>query len=158
MATEEPELIPQGKSSKKPKLLILMAAVAVLLLGGGGAFAWHHFHQSASHSKVPAADIIQPMNIVIPTIMSNLDSGDGRPRYVRVSARLQLADGRDAEKVLPLMPEIQNAFQSYLHETRPDELSGSGIYRLREALLTQIANIVAPIRVRDLFFVELLVQ
>jgi len=96
--------------------------------------------------------------ITIPTLVSNLDTGDGRARYVRISARLQVEDSKDTAKIGPLMPQIQDAFQTCLHGMRPDELTGAGIYRLRETMLAQISNILAPLSVHDLFFVEVLVQ
>ncbi|GAP25729.1 flagellar FliL protein [Gluconobacter frateurii NBRC 101659] len=136
----------------------MIAAILCVLLAGGGAFAWQHFHYPASHPEKPIPQPEKLTIITIPTMVSNLDTGEGRARYIRISARLQVEDSKDTAKIGPLMPQIQDAFQTCLHGMRPEELSGAGIYRLRETLLAQVSNILAPLPVRDLFFVELLVQ
>lgn len=157
MTTETPENKTPVKKGGKRKIIIL-AMLACLLLAGGGAFAWKHFHHAATPTARTVSQPVKWTTITIPTILSNLDSGTDRTRYVRIGARLEVEDGKKAESVAALMPQIQDAFQTCLHGMQPAELSGSGIYRLRETMLAQITNIVAPLRVRDLFFVEVLVQ
>jgi flagellar FliL protein len=50
-------------------------------------------------------------------------------------------------------------FNTYLREMRPEELRGSaGTHRLREELIARASIAVAPARVTDILFVELLVQ
>ncbi|MBS1050134.1 flagellar basal body-associated FliL family protein [Gluconobacter japonicus] len=157
MTTETPELETPAKGGGKRRI-IMIAAILCVLLAGGGAFAWQHFHHPASHPGKPTPQPEKLTIITIPTMVSNLDTGEGRARYIRISARLQVEDSKDTAKIGPLMPQIQDAFQTCLHGMRPEELSGAGIYRLRETLLAQVSNILAPLPVRDLFFVELLVQ
>jgi len=157
VTTETPELETPAKGGGKRRI-IMIAAILCVLLAGGGAFAWQHFHHPASHPEKPASQPEKLTIITIPTMVSNLDTGEGRARYIRISARLQVEDSKDTAKIGPLMPQIQDANQSCLHGMRPEELSGAGIYRLRETLLAQVSNILAPLPVRDLFFVELLVQ
>jgi len=99
-----------------------------------------------------------PVLVALPTIMSNLDTGGGPAQFVKVTAQLQIARGGDEAAVRAKMPQIQDVFQAYLHETRPEELSGAGLYRLREAMFRQVGNVVAPVVVTDLLFVELLTQ
>jgi flagellar FliL protein len=135
---------------------IVLAALAVLLaLGGGvGVYVWR-----ARHHAAPAAErVAAPYDLPVPTMMATLDSESGHATFVRVTAQIELASERDADSVRGRMPQIEDLFQTYLHDTRPDELAGSGIYRLREAMLAQLGNILAPVPVRDLFFTELLVQ
>jgi flagellar FliL protein len=57
------------------------------------------------------------------------------------------------------MPRLQDLFQTYLREMRPEELRGSaGTYRLREELIARADIAVAPARIQDLLFTEILVQ
>ncbi len=57
------------------------------------------------------------------------------------------------------MPRLQDLFQTYLREIRPEELRGSaGTYRLREELLARGNLAVAPARITDVLFTEMLVQ
>ena len=49
--------------------------------------------------------------------------------------------------------------QTYLREMRPEELRGSaGTYRLREELLARANAAVAPAKVTDVLFTQMLVQ
>lgn len=142
-----------GGSGRK-KMLLTAVAVLLAISIGGGAYVWKAKHH-ASPKVVAAAS---PYNLPIPPMMATLDGDSGHASYVRVTAQLQLASEQDADVVRRRLPQVEDLFQTYLHDTRPDELAGSGIYRLREALFAQISNALAPIPVRDLFFTELLVQ
>ena len=142
-----------GGSGRKKMLLTAMAVLLAIAIGGG-AYVWKAKHHGAP--KVVA--VASPYNLPIPPMMATLDGDSGHASYVRVTAQLQLASEQDADAVRSRLPQVEDLFQTYLHDTRPDELAGSGIYRLREALFAQISNVLAPIPVRDLFFTELLVQ
>jgi flagellar FliL protein len=57
------------------------------------------------------------------------------------------------------MPRLLDLFQTYLREMRPEELRGSaGTWRLREELIARANIAIAPARVTDVLFTELLVQ
>lgn len=144
----------QKDVKQRKKMPLVVGVLALLVIGGGGWFWWHKNHQGSMMK--PVAPV--PYVMALPPLMSTLDNGSGRPSYVRVTAQLELSDQKDAPVVKDHLAEIQDLFQTYFHDTHPDELSGVGIYRLREAMLAQIGNILAPVSVRNLFFTELLVQ
>ena len=57
----------------------------------------------------------------------------------------------------PLTRQI-DAFQVYLRELRVEDLEGSeGIYRLREELHSQINAAIAPARVNNVLFGEMMI-
>ena len=57
------------------------------------------------------------------------------------------------------MPRLQDLFQTYLREMRPEELRGSaGTYRLREELIARANVAAAPAKVNDVLFTQLLIQ
>ena len=142
-----------GGSGRK-KMLLTAVAVLLAISVGGSAYFWKTKHHAAPKVAVAAS----PYNLPIPPMMAPLDGDSGHASYVRVTAQLQLASEQDADAVRQKLPQVEDLFQTYLHDTRPEELAGRGIYRLREALCAQISNVRAPIPVRDLFFTELLVQ
>lgn len=145
---------PETAAPRRSKKLLLILAVLLLIIGGGVWYYFHHNHAKKAHDNKPsdATSLIS-----IPTIISNLDVGSTRPVFVRITAKLQVSN-TTPEEMAEKMPQIQDLFQSYLHESRQSELSGNGIYRLREALLGRIATELAPIKVQDLFFTEFLIQ
>jgi flagellar protein FliL len=58
-----------------------------------------------------------------------------------------------------VLPRIIDNFQVYLRELRVEDLKGSGgMYRLREELLLRVNAAVAPAKINDVLFKEMLVQ
>ncbi len=92
-------------------------------------------------------------------MIANLNAGGKKVSFVKVKARIEVADAEAAAAVQAAMPRVQDMFQTYLRETRPDELHGSaGSWRLREQLIARANIAVAPAKVSDVLFIELLVQ
>ena len=74
-------------------------------------------------------------------------------------AKLELQATSDEAPVTAAMPRIQDLFQTYLRDMRPDELRGSeGSYRLREELISRASVAAAPAHVLDVLFVELIIE
>lgn len=95
----------------------------------------------------------------LPDMIVNLNSGTRRTVYAKVKPRLELARAEDEPAVRAALPRLMDMFQTYLRETRPEELRGSaGMYRLREELLARANVAVTPARIVDVLFVELLIQ
>lgn len=66
------------------------------------------------------------------------------------------ADAGQAEKMLP---RIIDSLQFYLREMRLEELQGSvGTYRLKEEIQGRLNRILAPVKVNDVLFKEILIQ
>jgi flagellar FliL protein len=134
------------------KKLLIIAAAGLLGLGGLG-FAAKLIAGMASHSA-PTSGAVD-----LPEIVSNLNAGPRRTAFVRLKAQLVLANSADEAAVTAAEPRIQDLFQTYLRDMRPEELRGSaGSYRLREELIARANIAVAPARVTEILFIELLVQ
>ena len=74
-------------------------------------------------------------------------------------ARLEVTRQEDVQPVKQAMPRLQDLFQTYLREMRPEELKGSaGTYRLREELIGRANLAAAPARVSDVLFMQMLIQ
>ena len=115
------------------------------------------FHRAA-RPHAAAASIV-PTYVDLPEIVANLNTAGRRPSYVKVNARLEVTGPQDAERVRQVMPRVQDLFQTYLREMRPDELRGSaGSYRLREELLARANIAVAPAHINNVLFIQLLIQ
>jgi flagellar FliL protein len=155
------------KGGGKKKLLILIAIP--LLLAGIGAGLWFggilppllgmgpKESQDAGTPAKPA--VAAPVFFELPEIVANLNTGGRRVSFVKLKARLELARQEDVAKVQAALPRVQDMFQTYIREIRPEELRGSiGTYRLREELIPRAQIAAHPAQVRDVLFVEMLVQ
>ena len=149
-----PAAAPKGKSRKKLLLALLV------LVGVSGAAVAYATGMAGKLSPVATAPATAAAGSVdLPEIIANLNVGTRRSSFVRIKARLELAHKTDEAAVLAAMPKIQDLFQTYLRDMRPEELRGSaGSYRLREELMARANIAVAPARVTEILFVEMLVQ
>jgi flagellar FliL protein len=140
---------------RQPRLW-LAALLLLLLAAGAGAWLTGVLGPSAG---APAAQPAAPVFFDLPEIITNLNANGRRPAFVRLRAKLELAQPADAAQVQAMLPRVMDLFQTYLRETRPEELRGSaGTHRLREELLLRSNLAVAPARIADILFVEILVQ
>ena len=158
----EPGKQAEGAAAPAPgkgrrKLLVLAAPV---LLGGAGAGLWFsgllgggEAHEQARHAAAP------PVFLDMPEVIANLNTGGRRASYIKLRSKLELARAADAGAAQAAMPRLLDLFATYLREMRPEELRGSaGTQRLREELIARANIAVAPARVNDVLFTEILLQ
>lgn len=155
------------KGGGKKKLIILIAIP--LLLAGIGAGLWFGGilppllgmkpKEAADTAAQPKPVTAAPVFFELPEIVANLNTGGRRASFLKLKARLELAKQDDVAKVQAALPRVQDMFQTYIREIRPEELRGSiGTYRLREELIARAQIAAHPAQVRDVLFVEMLVQ
>ena len=95
----------------------------------------------------------------LPDVIANLNAPARRVVFVKLKPRLELAKVEDEPAVRAALPRLMDLFQTYLREMRPEELHGSaGVYRLREALLARANVAVAPAKIVDVLFAEMIIQ
>jgi flagellar FliL protein len=148
----------------KGKLIIMVAVPVVLLLAGAGL--WFSgilphvlgMDKPTEHAE-EAAKQVPPTYVDVPEMVANLNSGARKTSYVKLTARIEVPRPEDTEKVKAALPRLQDMMQTYLREMRPEELRGSaGTYRLREELLVRANAAVAPAKISDVLFTQMLVQ
>ena len=155
-------LSPRPQKGKKKLLLLALPIVLV----GAGAGLWFtgmlsalpfmkHEEAKPHEAAAPAA----PVYVEMPQIVANLNAGNRRTSFVKLQARLELSKPEDVAIFTAAQPRVMDLFQTYLREMRPEELRGSmGTYRLREQLIARASLAIAPARVVDVLFTEMLVQ
>ena len=147
------------KRGKRAILFIIIGVVLLLVLGGGGAA---YFFLFANKHEEVAAKPEPPKQILfydLPDILVNLNSGGRQASYLKLKVSLEHNNPLDTPKLNELLPRIIDNFQIYLRELRPDDLVGSaGLYRLKEELLIRVNQAVAPIKIDDVLFKEMLIQ
>ena len=97
--------------------------------------------------------------LAVPTMIVNLKTSDGTPRYLRLTIQLELENDADMASIEAVLPRVVDQFQTYLRELRIKDLRGSaGIYRLQMELLWRVNQAAAPVEVKDVLFQEILIQ
>ncbi len=138
--------------------VLLLAAAGPVLAGGGLWFGGLLPHWLGLPDRSAPDAAAAPVLIDIPDIVTNLNTPGRRPAFLKLRAKVEAARADEAA-VAAQMPRIVDLFQTLLWELRPEELRGSaGTHRLKEELLARANIAVAPARVTDVLFVEMLVQ
>lgn len=159
-AAEQPA--PEKKPFGKKKLMLLASPLPVIAIAAAlwftgvlpGLLGIRHDDPQFQEAKP-----IIPIFVDLPDMIANLTSPTNKPSYIKLQVRLEVSRSDDADKIKQEMPRLQDIFQTYLREMRPEELRGSpGIYRLREELLGRANVAVAPVKVNDVLFTQLLIQ
>jgi flagellar protein FliL len=144
------------------KRITLVAVAALLLLGGagGGYFYMQSKKKDAAKHTVTKETHDETMVFLdAPDIIVNINNAQGKSRFLKLSVALQVKGQGNADEIKKNMPRIVDNFQVYLRELRPEDLNGSaGMFMLKEELLRQINIELAPKRVENVLFKELLLQ
>lgn len=169
--------------------IIIPAALIVLGGGGGAAFLLMqpkaaaaeggHGEKAGGHAKAekkggghgaatgeanPALGVISegPDGVTfytLPDMVVNIQAADGRPTFLKLKLTLEMKDAALAEHLQAEMPRMQDMFQSFLRELRPDDLAGNaGTFQLRAEILRRVNLLAAPGKVDAVLIEEMLVQ
>ena len=168
-----------GKKKPPLKLILIAGVGALVVLGGGGAAAMLLMggHGKGGHHQAPkvakadkgkdgkggTGPITQgPDGVVfytMPDLVANIQSPDGRPSYLKLKLAFELSDQDAADAIEPNAPRLNDMFQTFLRELRPEDLTGSqGSYQLRMEILRRVNLVIAPAKVNAVLIQEMLVQ
>jgi len=171
---------PPEEGKKKPPLKLILIAVvgAVVVLGGGGGAAMMllggkggaHAHAKKKVAKADAKkdkDGKSPITegpdgvlfYTMPDILVNMQVADGRPTFLKLKLAFELPDQDAADAIEPNAPRLNDMFQTFLRELRPEDLNGSqGTYQLRMEILRRVNLVIAPAKVNSVLIQEMLIQ
>jgi len=149
----------------KKKLFIIIGLALLLVIGGAAAAYFTGLLQpliemiagdGAAEEEVVAQDAIF---YDLPELLVNLSTTGRKSTFLKIRIALELEKAEDLPAVESVMPRIVDNFQVYLRELRVEDLKGSaGMYRLREELLKRVGAAIAPTKINDVLFKEMLVQ
>ena len=95
----------------------------------------------------------------LPDIVVNMQTADGRPTFLKLKLTFELPDGHMADELTPNMPRMQDMFQTFLRELRPEDLQGSqGSYQLRMEILRRVNLLIAPAKINAVLIEEMLIN
>jgi flagellar FliL protein len=137
-----------------PILLVVVGFVGMNMMGGEEAPKEH-----AEAEKAEKAHPSESFYYDLPDLLVNLNTQGKQPRYLKLSVSLEISDEKLTPNLDKKLPRIVDRFQVYLRELRTEDISGSaGVYRLKEELLGRVNKAIAPDKVNDVLFREMLVQ
>ena len=173
---------------KPKMMFIIVGAVAGLVLvgGGGGAFLMfgHGPAKPGAHASKPkkkksgggeggeggakgpvdknAPQIADgPDGVVfytLPDLVVNMQTADGKNTYLKLKLTLELPSQDTVDVIEPNRPRLQDMFQTFLRELRPEDLAGSqGSYELRMEILRRVNLVIAPAKINSVLIEEMLI-
>jgi flagellar FliL protein len=147
-----------GASKKK---LIIMALAGVIGLGAVGGGGWWFFLRKKPDAMEAKGAKKQIAFVEMKEMTVNLAQVQGvdRQNYLKLKIALEVGDPKSIPEIQPLLPRIEDTFQVFVRELRPNELEGSAaVIRLREELLKRTNIAVYPAKVDAVLFREILMQ
>lgn len=95
----------------------------------------------------------------LPDIVVNMQTADGKSTFLKLKLTFELPDEETADVLTPNLPRLQDMFQTFLRELRPEDLNGSqGTYQLRVELLRRVNLVAAPAKVNAVLIEEMLIN
>jgi Flagellar basal body-associated protein len=168
------------------KVLIIAGVAAVLVLGGGGTAAFMFLggkadpaaqaegkarkakekkgkEEKGKGKEGEGAQVREgPDGVVfytLPDVVVNMQTAEGRPTFLKLKLTLELPDHEAVEVLDPSLPRLQDMFQSFLRELRPEDLAGSqGSYQLRTEILRRVNLVIAPSKANAVLIEEMLIN
>ncbi|MBN8828566.1 MAG: flagellar basal body-associated FliL family protein [Sphingobacteriia bacterium] len=150
-----------ASSLRKKRIIIVVAISLLIIIAGAGGFFYLSKTKSNHKEKLDNASqaVKTTLYIDLEDFIVNLNSSTSQPRFLKLSASIEVGSEIDKNQVIANMPKIRDSFQVYLRELRPDDLRGSqSLFRLREELLYRINKTIYPTVVKDILFNEIIVQ
>ncbi len=142
---------------------VTLLAISIVLLGAVTVGSYFFlFAKKHNASDIEAAEKLDDKKIVYidaPDIFVNINAGQGKSRYLKLAVTLQVKGQSNANNVKTNLPRIIDSFQVYLRELRAEDLNGSaGMFLLKEELMRQVNIELAPVRIENVLFKEMLLQ
>ena len=158
----------ESSGGSKKKLLIIIGLALLLVVGGTAAAYFTGLLQpvidmiagDGGQSADGEPGMAQDATFHdLPELLVNLNTTGRKASFLKIKISLELEKVEDVPRIEAVMPKIIDNFQVYLRELRVEDLKGSaGMYRLREELLKRVGAAVAPTKIKDVLFKEMLVQ
>ena len=177
---------PPAKKKLSMKLMLIAGAGALVVLGGGGGAAYFLFLKPKPTAAHAGKDVKKPAKkdkkkeegkkddkaagqvregpdgvlfYTLPDIVVNMQTADGRPTFLKLKLTLELPNQETVEALDPNMPRMQDMFQTFLRELRPEDLSGSqGSYQLRMEILRRVNLLISPSKANAVLIEEMLIN
>lgn len=160
---------PSSNVAPKKKILLLLLPIFLVV---GSVVGLYFSGIADSFLTMPSSESEEAENVPeeqgnltsvffdVPEILVNLSARPGqKPIYFKIKVTLEMNSAADAGQAEKMLPRIIDSLQFYLREMRLEELQGSvGTYRLKEEIQGRLNRILAPAKINDVLFKEILIQ
>ncbi len=173
MAVEmDPEEAPEGEEVQKPKkaksklLLIVIIGVLLLALIGVGGIIVFKFVTAEKNGEETVAETTEEKKdpsklgavVALDPFIVNL-TGESGKRYLKVTIQVELNDEKVGEELTNKMPQIKDSIITVLSsKVTGDLLTIEGKFKLKEEILTRINRILTMGVVKNVYYVEFVIQ
>lgn len=174
MALEEPLAGNEAGGAPKPKksaikltIIIIVSLLFFALLAGGGVLMYSQIGGGLKAEKAKAEVQLEKERemaarmgeiMALDPFIVNL-AGESGKRYLKVAMQMELSTGILADEVNNKMPQIKDSIITVLSSKTTDELlTIEGKFKLKEQLLTRINSILNTGVVKNVYFVEFVIQ
>lgn len=172
-----------AKKKLPMKLVIIGAAAAVLVLGGGGtaafmflkpkpdeAAAGEHDKKKEKKKEKKEGEAAKTVGEIregpdgvlfytMPNVVVNMQTADGKSTFLKLKLTFEVPDQETVDLLEPNMPRLQDMFQTFLRELRPEDLQGSqGSFQLRGEIQRRVNLVIAPSKVNAVLIEEMLIN
>ncbi len=173
MAEQAEKKTEEKKSSSSSLVLILGIVFMALGIGIGVYFfmTGKEAKPAEGHKEAPktegghghghghASNADKIFYFDMPDMLINLVSNNKKGNFLKMSISVEFENSQILEKIKTFKPRMVDQFQVFLRSLRMEELRGSaGLERIREELLRRTNLIMAPDKVTNILFREVLVQ
>ena len=163
-ADAAPEAANAAPATKSRKKMILIGAAAALVAGaGGGFFVLGGDDADGGHEQLAEGETAEgesdALFVDVQPMVVNLRSADGQARFLKLRFVIVPESAEAVPEIEARLPLILDAYQPFLRELRPEDLSGSAaVYRIKEEMLVRALDILGEGRVKDILIQDLIQQ
>ena len=156
---------PKVRELSGKRLAPFIILPALLLGAGAGAYFMGVLGHSPGQEPVKAkaedsGHAVSPAGLTyeLPDMLVELNGG-GTSNILRISVALEVEGEAALERLHTVMPRVLENCQVHVSALDIEDLSGpAGLDRLRDELLLRVNAAIRPAKVRDVTFMEMLVQ
>lgn len=157
------EATPKKKKMSKKKLALVggLGFLGLVIIGGGGALLFGVFDSMLGIEREKTSAELElgaPIVVEFPQIKADLKTGRCRAPFLRATVAVRL-DSRFEDRIEAKRLEIMESIIIHLRDQERQDLTGkAGSEQLKFDMVRIFNNILAPGRVQEVIFKELLLQ